>query len=298
MRVKVWLKAFRLRTLPLALSCILMGAFLAAFKNAFHWPVFLLCVLTTVFLQVLSNLSNDYGDSVHGADSDHRTGPKRTVQAGEISPSAMKTAMIVCAVLAFVSGLSLLFIAFGPDWRAILFFVILGIASIVAAVAYTVGKRPYGYAGLGDVSVLIFFGLVGVLGSLYLFTKAFGYREILPAISCGLFSVGVLNVNNIRDIDSDRMAGKNSIPVRLGKSKAVMYHWVLLSTGFVAALAFTWINYASPWQLIFLLSLPLFLKNAIAVKRYSSVRLDPYLKQMALSTLIFVVLFGIGLLIG
>lgn len=298
MDIKIWLQAFRLRTLPLSLSCIAMGGFLAASAGAFRWNIFLLCVLTTIFLQVLSNLANDYGDSVNGADHAGRKGPTRAVQSGAISAGQMKTAVIIFVALCIFSGISLLLVSFGFNWNAILFFFGLGVLSILAAIAYTVGKRPYGYVGLGDFSVLIFFGIVGVMGSYYLFTQQLSWREILPALSCGLFSIGVLNVNNIRDIESDKAAGKFSIPVRIGRSNAVAYHWILLIGGLLAATIYSVLTFHSPWQFLFLLSLPLFIRNGMAVQRKPSHELDPYLKQMALSTLVFVLLFGIGLLLS
>ncbi|MCI0750508.1 MAG: 1,4-dihydroxy-2-naphthoate octaprenyltransferase, partial [Flammeovirgaceae bacterium] len=215
-----WLRAFRLRTLPLAISCVGMGAFLAAYHEAFRWDIFFLTVSTTVLLQILSNLANDYGDSVSGIDHAARKGPSRTVQSGVISMKQMKAAIFIFIVLCLMSGTSLLIVSFGFDWQAIAFFFGLGILCIVAAIAYTVGKKPYGYAGLGDISVLIFFGIVGVMGSFYLYTQQILIDLLLPALSCGLFSIGVLNINNIRDIESDRMAGKFSIPVRIGKLRA------------------------------------------------------------------------------
>jgi 1,4-dihydroxy-2-naphthoate polyprenyltransferase len=295
---KVWLKAFRLRTLPLALSCIAMGGFLASSANAFRWDIFLLCVLTTIFLQILSNLANDYGDSIHGADSIDRKGPSRAVQSGAITPAQMKSAVIIFVALCLTSGISLLLIAFGFDWSAIFFFLGLGVLCILAAIAYTVGRKPYGYIGLGDLSVLIFFGFVGVLGSYYLFTKDISWYHALPAFSCGLFSIAVLNINNIRDIESDLKAGKYSIPVRIGREKAVVYHWILLIASVTSALAYTILTYTSPWQFLFLLSVPLFIRNGIAVSKRPSHELDPYLKQMALSTLAFVLLFGTGILLS
>lgn len=298
MDIKVWLHAFRLRTLPLALSCIAMGGFLAASVDAFRWNIFLLCIVTTIFLQILSNLANDYGDSIHGADSKDRKGPSRAVQSGAISPRQMKTAVIVFVILCLGSGISLLLVSFGMNWNAILFFLGLGLLSIVAAIAYTVGKKPYGYIGLGDISVLIFFGLVGVMGSYYLFTQDVSWREALPALSCGFFSIGVLNVNNIRDIESDRKAGKFSIPVRIGRENSTRYHWFLILSGLFAAVLYTILTFRSPWQLLFLLSVPLFFRIGMAVSRRPSYELDPYLKQMALSTLIFVLLFGIGLILS
>jgi 1,4-dihydroxy-2-naphthoate octaprenyltransferase len=294
MKISLWLHAFRLRTLPLALSCIGMGGFLAASVGAFQWDVFLFSILTTIFLQILSNLANDYGDSIHGADSVDRKGPTRAVQSGAISPAEMKGAIIIFVLLCLASGVTLLLISFGLNWNAILFFLGLGLLCILAAIAYTVGKKPYGYAGLGDFSVLIFFGLVGVMGSNYLFTKEISWIQVLPAMSCGFFSMGVLNVNNIRDIESDRKAGKFSIPVRIGRESAIVYHWFLLAGGMVSTLVFVILTYQSPVQLLFVLSFPFFIINGINVQRKSSDQLDPYLKQLALSTLVFVLLFGVG----
>lgn len=298
MDIKAWLQAFRLRTLPVALSCIAMGGFLAASANAFRWDVFLLCIATTIFLQILSNLANDYGDSVHGADGAGRTGPSRAVQSGAISSQQMRGALIIFVILCLCSGISLLLVSFGMNWNAILFFFGLGVLSILAAIAYTVGRRPYGYIGLGDFSVMIFFGLVGVMGSYYLFTQHISWRETLPALSCGFFSIGVLNVNNIRDIESDRKAGKFSIPVRIGRVNSILYHWILLFSGLLSALVYSVLTFHSAWQFLFLISIPLFVRNGIAVGTKPSHELDPYLKQMALSTLIFVLLFGLGLIIS
>ncbi len=294
-----WITAFRLRTLPLALSSIGMGTFLAAGEGAFQLDIFLLCALTTILLQVLSNLANDYGDSIHGADHSDRSGPQRMVQSGVISLSQMRSAMYICAGLAFICGISLLYVSFGWNPRALLFFFILGIMAILAAVAYTAGRKPYGYLGLGDASVMIFFGLVGVLGSYYLYTEQLTMHYLLPAYSSGVFAVGVLNVNNIRDIESDRKAGKYSVPVRIGRKKAVIYHWFLLSSGMLAAILFTVMNFISPWQWLFLLSFPLFIRNGLAVsKAADSAALDPYLKQLAISTLLFVLTFGTGLILS
>lgn len=295
--LKPWIKAFRLRTLPLALSCIAMGGFLAASNGAFQWNIFLFSILTTIFLQILSNLANDYGDSIHGADHADRKGPARAVQSGAIAATQMKTAIIIFVILCLISGLYLLWVSFGWNWNAILFFFALGVLSILAAIAYTVGKKPYGYAGLGDFSVLIFFGLVGVMGSNYLFTKELNWIQILPALSCGFFSIGVLNINNIRDIESDKSAGKFSIPVRIGREKAVVYHWFLILSGLIYASIFTLLTYQSMWQFLFVASFPLFIYNGISVQRKTAHELDPYLKQMALSTLLFVVLFGLGLIL-
>jgi 1,4-dihydroxy-2-naphthoate octaprenyltransferase len=292
-----WVRAFRVRTLPLALSSIAMGGFLAYDAGAFRWDIFLLCILTTIFLQILSNLANDYGDSIHGADNLNRVGPSRAVQSGVIRASQMQAAIVLFGGLSFASGIVLLFVSFGFDWGALLFFLLLGLLSIGAAVTYTIGRKPYGYLGLGDLSVLIFFGFVGVMGSYYLFTKSISWYEILPAMSLGVFSIAVLNINNIRDIESDKLAGKFSIPVRLGRSEATVYHWILLFLGIAFALAYTLLKFSSPLQFLFLLTIPLFIKNGVAVNSKPSESLDPYLKQMAISTLLFVLLFGMGLII-
>lgn len=296
--MKKWLEAFRLRTLPLAMASIGMGAFLAASSGSFQWAIFGLCALTTIFLQVLSNLANDYGDSIHGADSIERTGPQRAVQSGAITKGAMLSAIIICSVLALASGIALIWKAFGGIGEVFWYFLGLGGLSILAAITYTAGKKPYGYAGLGDISVMIFFGFVAVMGSAYLYEQSINWLYVLPSISVGLFSVAVLNVNNIRDIESDQKAGKKSVPVRLGRKTAVIYHWIILAIGLAASVVFTLLHFEGIQQLLFLLVCPLFFINARAVKIYTtSDKLDPYLKQMALSTLLFVVLFGLGQLL-
>ncbi|MFA0962976.1 1,4-dihydroxy-2-naphthoate polyprenyltransferase [Roseivirga sp. BDSF3-8] len=298
-KLQAWLYAARLRTLPLTLSCIGMGSFLAAFYDTYQPVVFWLAALTTLFLQVLSNLANDYGDSKHGVDSESREGPARAVQAGVITPAEMKRAMYVFAFLSLASGLLLLYMSLGTGWEAFLFFFVLGLASIGAAIAYTATKKPYGYAGLGDLSVLVFFGLVGVGGTYYLHAQDLSGGIWLPALSVGLLSTAVLNVNNVRDIESDRASGKKSVPVRIGRQAAVYYHIFLLVTAACAAIAFTLLFYESPWQWLFLLSLPMIFINGRAVAtRSRAAELDPYLKQMALTTLLFVITFGVGLLLA
>lgn len=293
-----WIKAMRLRTLPLALASIGMGSFVAAFHHSFRPGIFALCVLTTLLLQILSNLANDYGDSIHGADSQHREGPARQVQSGHISQKEMRNAIVFTSVLALLSGLSLLKMSFGKIDMLFIAFFLLGIAAIGAAVKYTMGRNPYGYAGLGDLFVLLFFGIVGVAGSYYLQAKQLPISVFLPAFSFGLLSTAVLNLNNIRDIQSDKAAGKFSIPVRIGRRYAVAYHWLLLSGAFFLVVVFTVMKYKSPWQFIFLLTLPLFIKNALAVRKYEKASdLDPYLKQLAISSLLFTISFGVGLIL-
>jgi 1,4-dihydroxy-2-naphthoate polyprenyltransferase len=293
-----WIKACRLRTLPLSLSSIGMGGFLAAWVHAFKPLIFIFCILTTVLLQILSNLANDYGDFKNGADSVMRKGPKRAVQSGLISPKAMKWAIIIFSLLSLFSGMYLLYLGLDISFNFLGFF-LLGILAILAAIKYTAGRNPYGYAGFGDVSVFFFFGLVGVLGTYFLQTDDLSPSLLLPAASCGLFSVAVLNINNIRDIESDAMAGKKSIPVRLGPYKARIYHWFLLFLACTCSLIFIWIKFTSGWQLIFLSSFVLMLRNGMVIWNTKEPRLlDPYLKQMSLSTLFYVITFGVGLLLS
>ncbi|MGR3810406.1 1,4-dihydroxy-2-naphthoate polyprenyltransferase [Jiulongibacter sp. NS-SX5] len=291
--MKNWIEAARPRTLPLALSCIFMGTFLACYQGVFDGKVFGLACLTTILLQILSNFANDYGDTQNGADSTERVGPQRAVQSGEISAKQMFKAIVVFGVLSLVSGILLLYFAFrNANPEAFWWFLGLGLLCILAAYTYTAGKKPYGYAGLGDISVLLFFGLVGVLGCNYLFTLRFQSVNILPATSCGLFAVGVLNLNNIRDINSDKSAGKYTIPVRLGKTKAIVYHWILLTLGMLAMIAFTVFRGDVSWY--YLLAFPLFIYNGVKVKTLDNP--DPLLKQLALSTLFFVILSGLSML--
>jgi len=291
--MKAWINAFRLRTLPLAISGWLIGISIASTQSTLNWSIAFLTLLTAVFLQILSNLANDYGDASSGVD-EHRTGEARMVSAGLITPEAMKRAMIIFVFLSLISGLLLLYIAFPNDLMSALVLLILGIIGIGAAIKYTVGKNPYGYAGFGDVFVFIFFGLVLVFGTFYLQIQTVDWKVLLPATSMGLFSVGVLNVNNIRDIESDQAAGKQSIPVRIGKEAAIKYHVFLLSAGMLSTVAFVVINQQSWPQFLFVLTTILLQKNIKAVRTKPSEQLDPFLKQMAISTLLFAILFAIG----
>lgn len=290
---EAWLHAVRLRTLPLALASILAGSFLAYWQNSFRLEILALAALTTIFLQILSNLSNDYGDTVHGADSVDRQGPVRAVQSGIISLAEMKKAMYLFGFLSLISGLLLIYFAL-EDWRLFLLFLGIGLAAIWAAITYTSGSNPYGYAGLGDISVFVFFGLTGVLGTYFLHTLSFEPLAVLIAISLGSFSTAVLNINNIRDIESDKKAGKRSIPVRIGREMAVRYNWVLIGTGYVSLLLFAGLS-SSLLPLLAFLALPLMIKVGIGVqKAQSSEATDPFLKKMAISTLLWTILFGIG----
>lgn len=291
--MKSWIKAFRLRTLPLAISGWLVGTSIAANEMGIDYLIAGLTILTAILLQILSNLANDYGDASSGVDKE-RKGEERMVSSGKISSKAMKNAMITFGLLSFLSGTTLIVLAFPEDWTSTIIFLTIGIIGIAAAIKYTVGKNPYGYAGFGDIFVFLFFGIVLVFGTYYLQIQELNWLVILPASSLGLFSVGVLNVNNIRDIESDKKAGKHSIPVRLGRRNAVIYHTMLLLTGMTASVVFVLLNFESFGPLIFLFISVLFIRNIKAVSSKPLDELDPYLKQMAISTFLFSILFSVG----
>ena len=296
----VWLSAFRLRTLPLSLSTIFMGSFLATFYGYFRWEVLLWASLTTLFLQILSNLANDYGDYVSGADGELRKGPDRMMQSGRISAGAMKRAIVIFSVLSFLSGITLLFVTFhGKVDILFVLFVLFGLGAIAAAMKYTMGKNPYGYRGLGDIFVFIFFGLVGVGGTYFLHTLTLNSYIWLPAISVGVLSSGVLNVNNIRDEESDKVSGKNTLVVMMGGKNARSYHLILVSSALLFLILFTTLQLVSYWQFLFLLTLPGFIAHLKTVlTSYNHSKLDPELKRLALLTFFTVVMFGIGVVIG
>ncbi|MFM7024254.1 MAG: 1,4-dihydroxy-2-naphthoate polyprenyltransferase [Flavobacteriales bacterium] len=294
--LKHWLKAFRLRTLPLALSCIILGSTLAMADGFFSTSVFVLAVITTIFLQILSNLSNDYGDSVHGADNAERVGPARTVQSGAITRQQMKKAMILFVVLSLISGIALVYEGTKDiDLGYGLFFILLGIVAIAAAIKYTAGKNPYGYRGLGDLFVFLFFGIVGVTGTYYLHNHELNSTILLPAAAIGFLSTAVLNLNNMRDRISDEKAGKRTLVVYLGKDRAKYYHLFLLSAANICAIAFVLTRYQHPKQLLFLAILPIHFMNLKKVfSSNNPAALDPELKKIALSTLLFSILLGSG----
>jgi len=297
--IKYWLSAFRLRTLPLALSTVTLGAFLAYFDGFSNWLVFALALLTTLFLQILSNLANDYGDSSHGVDNERRVGPQRSVQSGKISAARMKTAIAVFVALSLATGIPLVFMALANAGAASkIFFFVLGLLAIVAAIKYTVGKKPYGYYGFGDLFVFVFFGLAGVMGTYFLITNQFSAEVLLPASAVGFLSMAVLNLNNMRDRENDALTGKNTLVVRWGIRAARLYHLALIAGSVMSGLTFMIINYRSPFQLFFLITVPFFWMNVYGVFHNTiPAELDPYLKRLALTTLLFSVVFGLSLVL-
>jgi 1,4-dihydroxy-2-naphthoate octaprenyltransferase len=297
MKVKIWLRAFRLRTLPLAMSCTILGSFLAQAHGRFRWPVFIFALLTTLFLQILSNLANDYGDTMHGADNEKRIGPDRVTQKGWVSKNQMLRVMALFALLSFVTGSVLILIGL-KNTRQIVLFYILGAASIFAAIKYTVGKNPYGYIGLGDLFVFLFFGIVGVAGTYYLHTHVFNPWIILPASTLGLLSSAVLNLNNMRDIENDTLTGKRTLVVRIGSKAAKIYHAGLITLSMMLSLAYTIRFFDSGYQFIFLITFPLFFLNIKTVlKNTQPLELNRELKKLALSTFAFSLTFGLGFIL-
>lgn len=298
-KFSIWLTSFRLRTLPLALSATILGSFLAFANNAFKWSVFIFGLLTTLFLQILSNLANDYGDAVKGTDNEHRIGPLRVTQSGLVTKKQMKRMIILFVSLSFISGSLLIYAGLGAtgSMRYFIFF-LLGITAIFAAIKYTVGKRPYGYAGLGDVMVFIFFGIVGVAGTYFLHTLSFAWSILMPASAIGLFSMGVLNLNNMRDRENDRDNGKMTLVVRMGANWAKVYHITLLVAAFLLSLVYTVLNFHSAYQFLFMLALPLLLADIRKVWINTvPVELNAELKRLAVATLIFAITFGVGLVL-
>ena len=297
--LSAWIQAIRPRTLPLALSSTILGSFIAASDNQFNLQVFILASLTTLFLQILSNLANDYGDYTKGTDSMSRLGPKRMVQSGQIKPRQMIVAIIIVVSLSLVSGSLLIYTGTRGTGAGIkIFYFILGIAAILAAVKYTIGKKPYGYIGLGDLFVFIFFGLAGVIGTYYLHTRHLRLDVLLPATSVGFLSVGVLNINNIRDYQSDIKASKRTMVVLIGSQWAKFYHLSLLIGAVITGSLYTLINFESGYQWLFLITTPMLLMNVLSVYRYTKpLDLNAELKKLAFSTLLFSFTFGIGLII-
>ncbi len=299
MDVKSYIQAARLRTLPLSVSGIIIGSFMAASKGFFNWKICLLALLTTIGFQIISNFANDYGDGVKGTDNNDRIGPERAVQSGAISPKQMRTAIISSSIITFLIAILLIFIAFGKDdFLNLIIFLCLGIASIAAAIKYTVGKKAYGYSGFGDLFVFLFFGLVSVIGSYYLYSKQLSITLILPAFSVGLLSIGVLNLNNMRDRASDIKSGKKTLVVKMGSESAKFYHYYLLITAFLFAILYTVVHYNSPYQFLFLITFFPILKhfNVVAKNKMPKL-LDPELKKLAITTFLFSLLFGIGLVV-
>ena len=306
MDVKSFIKAARLRTLPLSVSGIIVGSILGnellqnkatinESTSILVSSIFWLAILTTIGFQVLSNFANDYGDGIKGTDK-NRTGEARMVSSGAITPKQMKSAMIITTFITLIIALVLIYVAFGSEnfGYSLLFFG-LGIASIAAAIKYTVGNSAYGYSGFGDVFVFIFFGLLSVVGSYFLYTKYINFEIFLPAISIGLLSTAVLNLNNLRDQTEDKKNNKKTLVVKLGNEKAKKYHYFLILGALVVSLIYVFLDFTSVYQLVFLIAyIPLIKNMKTVAQNIIPAELDSELKKVALSTFLFAILFGIG----
>lgn len=291
---RAWIKASRLRTLPLALASIAMGGFVAATHPDFKLDVAIMAAVTTLLLQILSNFSNDYGDFVGGSDNEKRIGPKRTVQSGEVGKSEMQIAMLIFSLLSLAAGIYMIFWLADISMLGKIGLLIAGLASIYAAIRYTVGEKPYGYRGLGDLNVFIFFGLAAVLGTYYLATNSLNGAVFLPAIAIGMLSTAVLNLNNMRDHVNDELTGKHTLVVKMGYHKALKYHAFLVLSPFVLMTAFLLIRKAPLIHYGFLILLPLFVIDLLSIfKIDGKAALDPFLRKLALKTLLFTIVFGV-----
>ena len=296
--MKHWIEAARVRTLPLSVSGIIVGSFYAMSQAMFNWKIVVFSLLTTLGLQIPSNFANDYGDGVKGTDNEDRIGPKRANQRGVISPQQMKTAIKITSVVTLAFALLLIYFSFKESYLLYsLFFLVLGILAIASAIRYTVGKGAYGYRGFGDVFVFVFFGLVSTFGVYFMFSKEIDWLLLLPATAIGFLSVGVLNLNNMRDEASDKKAGKNTIVVKMGGAWAKKYHFFLVISAMLLMLAFAWLNEFHIDQYIFVVSyFPLTSHLMTVYKNKNPKLLDPELKKLAISTFLLSVLLALALI--
>ena len=294
--LKPWLSAIRLRTLPLSVSGIIIGTCFAYYNGFFNISILILAILTTISFQILSNLANDYGDGIKGTDNDNRIGPERAIQSGAITPHQMFEAIKINILIIILLVFLLIYTSFGTSHflLALLFIGLAGI-SVYAAMSYTIGNKAYGYKGLGDIFVFVFFGFVSVIGSYFLYTQQLDHQVVLPAIAVGLLSVGVLNLNNMRDIESDQQSNKITLAVKLGKKRAKIYHLSLIIAAIIISLLFALLYYSSFFNFLFFLAyIPLILHIKTIIKANNPSDFDPQLKVLALTTFAFSVLLGIG----
>lgn len=302
--MKHWIEAARLRTLPLSVSGIIVGSMYALSfptdkiltpTEVFNWQLFGFALLTTLGLQVLSNFANDYGDGIKGTDNDDRVGPARAIQSGVISPKQMKKAIVITSILTLISAVLLIYFAFGKDYIGYsILFLVLGILAIASAIRYTVGSKAYGYKGYGDVFVFIFFGLVSTMGVNFLYSKQWELDLFLPAIAIGFLSVGVLNLNNMRDEASDKKAGKNTVVVKIGQENAKRYHYFLIISAMLLTVVFGLVNDFHFDQYLFVVMfVPLVLHLKRVYQNKEPRLLDPELKKLAISTFLLSVLLSL-----
>ena len=291
-KLKAYIRSFRLRTLPLSVAGIVLGTLLATADGEFHAVRFALAVVTVLLLQILSNVANELGDTLRGTDGAERQGMVYSLQSGEITIAAMKRLIIWLIVLSAMSGTALVATSFSALFsREGVTMLLLGALAIAAALGYTLGRRPYGYMGLGDLFVFLFFGLLSTIGGYFLMRWQVDWRVALPASACGLWSVGVLNINNIRDMESDRK-NRVTIPILLGERGAKIYQCVLELLPFVLLTAYCHLR-QSPYPYAILVFLPLYVAHLYGVMRSSGRELDPRLPQLSLLTIAACVAFGV-----
>ena len=302
-----WIQAARLRTLPLSISGIIIGSFTARWRllsegNKWDWQIFALAMLVTILYQILSNFANDYGDGIKGTDRLRTENAEiRMVASGKISAQKMKSAVIITAGLSLLATITLLYKAFIPSYLPEFFiFLGLGVLCILAAIGYTIGKNSYGYMGLGDVIVFIFFGIVSVGGSYFLFTKTWSWDILLPASAVGMLSIAVLNLNNMRDMESDRLSGKKTFALRIGFRNAMIYQIVLMQLPLIFILIFLMMNnlHTKKGYYPFIVMIMFFPMTALRRKIMQTKdpkELDPFLKQTAIITLATAILLACGL---
>jgi 1,4-dihydroxy-2-naphthoate octaprenyltransferase len=295
-KFKLWFSAFRLRTLPLSVSGVIIGSSIAYYNGYFNALIFTVAILATLGFQILSNLANDYGDGIKGTDNDDRIGPERAIQSGKITPDEMFEAIKINILVVIFLVFSLIYVAFGSHHilYALLFF-ILGVLSIYAALKYTIGESAYGYRALGDLMVFLFFGVLSVMGSYFLYAKSLEHVLILPACMLGLLSTGVLNLNNMRDLETDAKSKKITIAVKFGLKRAKRYHAFLILSALVIGIVFGVLYYRSLASILFFIAFIPIIKHLIFVFKTKELKaLDSQLKVLALSTFVLSILLGLG----
>ena len=296
-KLKAAVRSMRLRTLPLSLSGVILGSFLAASKVLFNWGTIIFLFATTVCLQILSNLSNELGDVLSGNDNEDRVGPEYGLNSGEMSLADMRKLILTFTFLCMIFGIFMILCSFGTLLKLEpICLLILGACAIVAAMKYTLGKSPYGYKGLGDIFVFIFFGLVSVMGAYYVIAHSLDASLLLPAASIGFFSVGVLNVNNMRDMETDAPK-RVTVAMKLGLRRARIYHFLLISFGWVAMVIYMALLPQRICHWLFLLPLPLYFIHLKGVSHLEGRALDKMLPLLVMSTFVFSILCGIGIII-
>ncbi|HEU0135757.1 MAG TPA: 1,4-dihydroxy-2-naphthoate octaprenyltransferase, partial [Flavobacterium sp.] len=285
-------------TLPLSVSGIILGSFYAMSQAIFNWNIVLFALTTTLGLQILSNFANDYGDGVKGTDNADRVGPMRSIQSGVITPKQMMRAMVITSILTLISAILLIYYSFKDDYLIYsLSFLFLGIIAIASAIRYTVGNTAYGYRGYGDIFVFVFFGLVSTLGIYFMFAKELDIALILPAVAIGFLSVGVLNLNNMRDEESDKKVNKNTIVVKIGGANAKIYHYFLIVGAMLLIIIFALLKDFQFDQYIFLLAYWPLTRHLVRVYNNTDPRtLDPELRKLAISTFLLSMLLSLCLI--